>query len=383
MLSGAADFIPKDNLKRFVPAVKRELKKYSQYQKQKIKATEHEEKFKSLAKTTDGIVWEADSDSLALEYVSPQIQNILGFPPDYWYENAEVWRNRVYKDDLERVVEFYNSLKEGSFYHIEFRIIRSDGSILWVKDSAAKYTSASGQKVLRGLLVDITEQKRKEIQLKQLLEEKENLLLEVHHRVKNNLAIVSGMMQLQMYSEGDERVRERLMDSVGRIKTMASIQETLYKSKSFTSLKIDEELNNLLEEIQSQFDPEYNIQVDLSTKEVELNVNQGIPLALIVFEIVSNAMKHAFNGINEPKIKVILKNLKDSVTLKIEDNGVGLPNEINKFEETKTLGLTITSALCEQIGAVPKLEFDENGTRFEISFVKSSRKGSSNAMLQN
>ncbi|MDZ7716402.1 MAG: PAS domain S-box protein [Balneolaceae bacterium] len=258
---------------------------------------------------------------------------------------------------------------------------RADGSCFDVE-----YTSnpmiEDGE--IKGAVVafsDIAERKQHERALNESLKEKETLLMEIHHRVKNNLAVVSGMMQLQAMEEESEEFKNKLLDSVARIHTMASIHELLYKSESFSKLAFDENIKRLVKtliETMRKEDKKINVKYDLTP--VNLNINQAIPCSLIVNEIVTNITKHAFTDQNKGEIFVKVYG-EDTLVVEIEDNGKGLPDNFNKNKNGLGLGLQLIETLATQLNAKYDYSTLEKGTKFKLEFEKADLKGTGNALL--
>lgn len=228
---------------------------------------------------------------------------------------------------------------------------------------------------------DINERQEYMRRLKESLIEKETLLMEIHHRVKNNLAVVSSMMQLQAMEEEDESLQKKLYDSVVRIRTMVTIHELLYESGNFAKINFSRNLEKLVTMITDTIQNEGIINVTYRCEELELNVNQAIPVSLIVNEVVTNTIKHAFTGRKEGEIKLGVDLLYDNqVLVKVEDDGRGLPSS---FDEKKTsLGMQLISVLCDQINATYSYKNRSGGgTIFEMQFEKMVMKGIGNAHL--
>lgn len=199
------------------------------------------------------------------------------------------------------------------------------------------------------------------------LNEKEILLAEIHHRVKNNLAVISGMLQMQSFKEPNEEIQKKLMDSTLRIKSMANIHEQLYQSHSFSNLSFDEGLKNLVQTILDTMDSGSKINTTFELDPIELNINKAIPCSLIVNEVITNSIKHAFNGQNKGHIYVKLTKEDHEVNLQIKDNGVGFSE--SEVEYT-SLGMELISTLSLQLEADHSYQSikDGEGSVFEIRF---------------
>ncbi len=227
---------------------------------------------------------------------------------------------------------------------------------------------------------DITDTKQQEANLRESLREKEMLLSEIHHRVKNNLAIVSSLMELQAFNSKNEEVYDSLIKSVLRIKSMAEIHEQLYESSSFSKLKFSVSLKNLIDKIVHVMKKKTDVELRYNLSSIELNINQSVPCSLLVNEVVTNILKHGFKNLQSGLIEVDLSEEDNIVTLKITDNGIGLPQD---FEENtdSTMGMKLIDLLTEQVEGKKKLYSDGNGTTFLLTFEKTDAKGAANALL--
>ncbi len=226
-------------------------------------------------------------------------------------------------------------------------------------------------------LIDITERKRNEKLIKSSLKEKEVLLREIHHRVKNNLQIISTLLSMQADETDNEEIIEFYTESQNRIQTMALIHENLYKSSDISSISIKNYLNSLLNDIMYSYGVlNDRIKLEIDTEDYLLNIETAVPCGLIINELVSNSIKYAFpddkNGIiNVSLHEISLKHenggkKERKFKLTVKDNGIGLPNDF-KIEKSTSLGLHLVTALTEQLEGNIKLEKKE-GTTFIIVF---------------
>jgi PAS domain S-box-containing protein len=214
---------------------------------------------------------------------------------------------------------------------------------------------------------DITEKKIAEIELKKSLEEKEVLLKEVHHRVKNNMQVISSILNLQSAYINDEKILNILRESQNRIRAMASIHERLYQTKNFSDIRFASYVKNLAENLINTYElTDKTVELSCKLDEVYLTLTTSIPCGLIINELISNSLKYAFEGRKKGRISIVLRKNDGKVTLIIEDNGVGIPESIN-FRKTESLGLQLVNTLVEQIEGSIKLD-REKGTAFTIMF---------------
>ena len=268
-------------------------------------------------------------------------------------------------DDVQRIRQHIDKIMNGETGPIQADLTRKDRSKVPFLFSAISFKN-NEKTYLLGTGQDISDQVEQQRKLKNLLSEKEVLLQEVHHRVKNNLAIISGFLQLQEIVSDHERTKSVLMSNYNRVKSMALIHEELYKAKDFTGLEFDHYLELMLKELrQTVADPDKDIDLILDSEPLYMNLNQAVPLALIINELVSNAYTFAFEGRTEGRIMVGVKEEDGTIKVSVKDDGVGLPENF-KFEETPTLGTTIVMSYSKQLKADVSIESD-HGTHIQLT----------------
>ncbi len=222
--------------------------------------------------------------------------------------------------------------------------------------------------ILQQAQTEITQRQKAEVELRSALAEKEVLLKEIHHRVKNNLQIVSSLLQLQSHTLSDPEVIRVLRDSQNRIDSISLIHKNLYTAPNIGQLDVADYIQNLATSllISYQVSPT-NIGLETDIDSVSLNVDQAIACGLIINELISNALKHAFPNQQVGNIIIKLRNLGDSIEMIIRDNGVGFPSNVN-WRDTNSLGLSLVYDLVtEQLEGTITLE-NHHETVFKITF---------------
>ncbi len=200
----------------------------------------------------------------------------------------------------------------------------------------------------RGIIVDISELKNAEEKIIASLKEKEVLLQEIHHRVKNNMQIISSLLSLQATHTCNEEAVEILEESKGRVKAMAMIHEKLYNNPNLHELNTGEYLKNLVPDIlKSYSNISNNVTTNIDVDEIYLNIETALPLGLLVNELVSNSIKHAFPG-GKGNIIVKLEKTGEEYMLMVSDDGTGLPDDVDPFN-APTLGLQLVMSLSAQL----------------------------------
>lgn len=217
---------------------------------------------------------------------------------------------------------------------------------------------------------DITERKKIEEQVKTSLREKEVLLREIHHRVKNNLQIISSLLSLQSAHIKDKKYTEMLKESQNRVKSMALIHEKLYQSEDIANVNCESYIKSLVEGLVRSYGTNTgNIALEIEVSDISLGIDAAIPCGLIVNELVSNALKHAFPDGRKGVIKIRLHSIGDKVQLLVSDDGVGMPETVD-FRTTESLGLRLVTILAEdQLNGEIHLD-RQNGTAFSVIFGK-------------
>lgn len=216
---------------------------------------------------------------------------------------------------------------------------------------------------------DITQKKKQAEKINESLKEKELLLKEIHHRVKNNLQIISSIINLQSASIQDEQIVEILRESKNRIYTMATIHENLYQSEQFSSIQFNSYLKKLVGNILSSYNSTtLNITVHYHLEDIELSLDQAIPCGLIVNELLTNVVKYAFPDRDKGELTIELYQDNRKIKLIFADNGIGLPDDLD-IQQTTTLGLQLVSTLINQLDGEFKLS-TKKGTNFLITFDK-------------
>ena len=244
--------------------------------------------------------------------------------------------------------------------------LRKDGSEFPVEIGLNPIETDDGTMVLSAI-VDISDRKQKEESIRQALREKDLLLSEVHHRVKNNLQIVYSLLDLQSAQMTDPVVIEMLRDSQNRVRSMALIHQTLYQSKDFARVDFANFLESLLPNLMSSYSIAADrIKLSIKIADVYLPLNQAIPCGLIVNELISNALKHAFPGVVDGQIIVESHLGKDNdILLSVSDTGIGLKEAAT--DSSPGLGLTLVRMLASQLHGQVDIH-RSNPTRFDLTF---------------
>jgi len=225
-----------------------------------------------------------------------------------------------------------------------------------------------GDKMVLSLLRDITRRKESEAQLRKSLNEKELLLKEIHHRVKNNLMVISSLLNLQSKYIKDKAALEVFRESQRRARSMALIHTMLYQSTDLKCINFGDYITKLTQELFRTYVTSDNIQLNLDVGDILLDINTSIPLGLIVNELVSNSLKHAFPHGETGEITVKFHKNNDHYTFQVADTGIGFPEDLD-FQKTNSLGMRLVNTLTNQVDG--KIELNTTrGTCFTINFTE-------------
>jgi PAS domain S-box-containing protein len=336
-------------------------------QKSEKQLEDSEEKYRSIFENT-GTAMIITDENMTITLANRTFKNILNQKGNQ-IEGKLNWIEMLVPDDREKI-EIYHKIDENKdvnsaivpkTYEVQSMI---NGDLI---DFFATFEFIPGTKSSLISLIDITDRKKSERLLKTSLKEKELLLREIHHRVKNSLQIISSLLTLQASEFDDNLIIEKYKETENRIHTIALIHENLYQSTDISNIDFKNYLEILIDDIMYSYKVDRKmIKTMLDLNDYELGIETAIPVGLIINELVSNALKHAFKSSEKGEIRVVLEKFDDTYALTVQDNGIGLPNNIVP-ENSKSLGLMLVNALVTQLEG--KMSFDvKNGTSFKITF---------------
>jgi PAS domain S-box-containing protein len=327
-----------------------------------------EEKYRGIFENSSEGIFQTTRDGRFIS-CNPATAAILGYdsPAEVIASITDIG-SQLYVNP-ERRRELYELMLRGSAvksFEVEF--YRKDGSRLWVVLSTRPFFNDRKEIVhVDGVLQDIAERKRAEEQIRASLREKEILLKEIHHRVKNNLQIISSMLHLQSKRICDREILSALKESQNRIDTMALIHEKLYRSEDLAVIPMPGYVRDLLANLYISFGiNEEEIKTEIRVADVGLNVSTAIPCGLIINELVTNCLKHAFPAGGKGDIVLSLQPSDGRYELVVSDNGVGFPDSVD-FMNTSSLGLQLVTSLTDQLDGTIELD-RSRGTTFAITF---------------
>jgi PAS domain S-box-containing protein len=334
-----------------------------------------ESKYKTMINNIPGMIYRACADWSA-EIISGS-EVICGYTEKELNSKEENWLSIIHYDDKERVFEESSKLAQGQKDLVQtYRIITKSGDIRWVEDRKTSFFPEEGEfKGIDGIVFNITERMQAEEALRSSLKDKEVLLREVHHRVKNNLQAITSLLRLQSTKIKEKQYADILKDSQSRIKSMALVHEKLYHSGDFAEVDFNSYVKALVNSLFRSYGVNpAKIALRVEVDDVSLELDSAIPCGLIINELVSNALKYAFPEDRKGEVRVVLGSTKeDEFMLTVSDNGAGMPEHID-FRNTESLGLHLVTMLAEdQLHG--KIELNSvGGTKYHITFKKAGEK---------
>jgi PAS domain S-box-containing protein len=343
------------------------------------KIRKSEELFRNLFLKAPAAIVMVDPDN-KIQNVNKSFEDLFGYSEEE-IEGRDIDEVIVPEEEYEDAPKMPSTSDKYAMdsFHKEARRLTKGGTLVDVFVAAIPVFVDDEPLAGFGMYIDITEQKKYEEEIYTSLKEKHVLLQEIHHRVKNNLAVVSGLLQLQIYETDDPVIQETLRESENRIQTMALIHEKLYNSQNLARISCDSYIGELVETIRTTIGTEKNIAVKTDIADVELNINKAVPFALLVNEVVTNSFKHAFKDRDRGNINIDLQKSEGKIHAHIRDDGSGLPDGFST-EEKDSLGMTLIDNFARQLEADWELGSDD-GTYIDITFDPRGTKSSTDPRI--
>lgn len=347
---------------------------------------QHEQLLQSMMDQASSIIYVKDKDG-KFRFANDEFRKVFGLQGVTIVGASEdilLEKQRLAADyEIKNIQQLeHKTLQKGEPIELE-KTLTLDGKKRTFIMSKVPLKSVEGYKdCVCSILTEITDRKRMENRLRESLEEKEVLLMEIHHRVKNNLAIISSIMQLQAIETENQEMYTALMNAQGRIHSIAIIHELLYQSESFSQVSLNENITKLVDHISSTIQSGTDITLNTDIHDIYLNVNQAIPCALVMNELLTNIYKYAFEGRKRGTINLKLKQDGDQIKLTVSDDGVGLPNDF-KLKDPHSLGVKLMSVLTRQLDGELSFESEKGeGATFQLTFTKQDKKGAASSYLK-
>lgn len=364
---------PDDELLQMVATLGSQLGQFLERKHAEEALREGEERLRIALQAGQMGTWEWDITTGQVTW-SETLEAIHGIAPGMFPGTYEAYCSDIHPEDRDRVTDtIAKTLAEGSDHWITYRIVLPDDRVRWVEGRGRLFVDDDemGRPVrMSGVCMDITDRKHAEDQLKASLREKEVLLREVHHRVKNNLQVISSLLSLQAGFIEDPKGQAMFADCRYRIHSMALIHQSLYQSESMAQIDFGAYLHALARDLFRAYaiDGE-RIRLAASVDNIPLTIDTAVPCALLAHELVSNCLKHAFPHEQAGHIWVMFRRQPDGkLQLQVRDNGVGLPDAVTP-DTVESFGLQLVDILREQLRATLELQ-RRPGTTVTITFTE-------------
>ena len=349
-----------------------------------------EARYRTLVEQIPAVTFIAALDGGGLNeiYVSPQIETLLGYTQKEWVEDPVLWYERLHPDEKERWnFEAARTLLLDEPFRGTYRFVARSGKTVWVHGEIKVVRDPAGRPLfMHGVGFDVTETKLAEVEraeaheelerrvaartaaLQRSLAEKEVLLREVHHRVKNNLQVISSLFNLQSRDLTDPATLAVFRESQHRIRAMAMIHEHLYRSTDLASVDLAQYVRSLGGALEAAYRSRPDqVKLVFALESVTLAIDQAVPCGLVLNELIANAFEHGFPGDREGSVTLHLRRERGDVVLVVADDGVGLPPGAD-VRAQPSLGLRLVTTLVEhQLGGEVTVESGP-GARFAVRF---------------
>ena len=331
------------------------------------KLEESEERFRRLIHSSDDIIFTLNNSLFHTGVYGKWMEPLGKKAEDYLGKTVIEIHGKKLGEYQEE--QFRKALR-GHDVVYEWEDERPDG-VVHFQTKVSPMRREDGQIIgLVGIARDITDTRKLQLQLKRSLKEKNILIAEIHHRVKNNMAIISSLLNLQSGYAGGHETRDLLLETESRVRAMALVHELVYEGDNFTEMAMRDLLQRLVNLLSRSFEqPGRNITTSLESDDITLDMSSSIPLALLVNELITNAWKHGFPNGADGKIHVSFLRKNGKFVLSVSDTGGGLSDEqLRELERPSSFGYTIIHGLVQQINGTMQHENSNGGLKVSIRF---------------
>lgn len=329
---------------------------------------ESEDKYRTLFESDPDYTILLGLDGVLLD-INPAAEQVIDLSRDELLGKHFLELDVLFKENFDKYINLLDNVKKhGDVGSFETEIMDKNGEIRWIRIISTIINKGKKNGYILVIGSDITERKLAEEELKSSLKEKDLLIKEIHHRVKNNLQIITSLLDLQKpYVNEDPIALNVLKGSKNRVISMAMIHEMLYQSKDINHINISSYTQNLITYLFHSYASGNDIKPVLNIEDFYMNIETSTPLGLIISELVSNSLKHAFPERKAGEITITLQNHNTYFELTISDNGIGFPEDIDFRNIKSSLGLKLVNSLINQLDGTIELDKSQ-GTQYTIKF---------------
>ncbi len=324
-----------------------------------------------LQKVSDqlpGVLYEVEDlgDNLKFTFTSDGYEAFAGPEASLTYPQSMEDIHPEDRDELEE--KMFSAIENRDSFQAEYRYLQDDGTVVWARAQSEPYQKSDGTYAWIGVIIDITELKKTQESLEQALEEKETLLQEVHHRVKNNMDIISSMLKLQLKTVGNPELEKLLQECLNRIQSMALVHRMLHEGKQPGHLNLKSYGNRIVERIWTAYEPtEIDVGREVRFDDVPIEHDLAIPCGLILNELISNALLHAFEDRSRGHVDIRLVREENHYELSVSDDGIGLPDEFDPVDSGHLGYRLVRSLVRNNLQGEMEIKMNE-GTTVHICF---------------
>ena len=372
MKLGARDYITKtpnmvDMLTHRINSIIHDMELEKELMQAKEALIDSERKYRKLFDIANDAIFVADAETGNLTYANKKAQELIGRPLE---KIIGMHQSQLHpKEDANRYRKIFEQhIQDGTAITENVFVLNKDKNKIPVEISAS-VTEIGGKKFIQGIFRDVTERKQIEKQLKTSLREKEVLFRELHHRTKNNMQVISSLLNIQSAFINNEQVSKIFRETQSRIRSISLVHEKLYQSEDMSNINLYDYIKDLANTLLSGYRMNSEqISLEFDADDVLISIDTAISCGLITNEIITNSLKYAFGDNGTGSIRVVIQTMEDSnIELRISDNGIGLPDGFD-FDNTKTLGLKLVKKLAENqlFGTIDVIS--GKGTEFIIKF---------------
>jgi len=325
-----------------------------------------ETRFKHIINNLNDVIFNIDFHG-TIQFISDSITTLTGYSKEKLIGTNFI--DYIHPDDIIGLQNRFKEALEGKLIPYQYRLIKNDGSIIWVKSSSRPmFFNDSNITGLSGVLNDISAEKAAKEKIQNLLNEKDILLKEVHHRIKNNMNIVSSLLSLQARNFDDDNVKIAFQNSSSRVQSMMVLYDKLYKSNNFQNMSLKNYLLPLIHEISSLYSYSDKIKIHQEIMEVDLPIKILTNIGIIINELLSNSLKHAFIQYKSGNIFITTRSIDEkTIEMRIRDDGIGYPEDLIK-NKNDNFGMQLIKILVQQLHG--KIDFNnDNGANSIFSFT--------------
>lgn len=338
--------------------------------KRRMQIEESEEKYRLLFELSPQYILISNMEGEIYD-VNEHVSEFTGLEKDKLRGKSIFDLNLLLPEKIDEARDLLKIIREGGKVPpYETRILDPMGNERHVK-IFSKPISVNGEDLVIFVIQDLTDIKEAQRELEKALEEKDLLLKEIHHRVKNNLMIISSLLSLQARYLKDKEALEIFKESENRARSMALIHERLYRSSNLKEIDMMDYLQTLARGIFTSYAPP-GVELKFDIDKIKMDIEVAIPVGLIVNELITNSFKHAFPNGGGGEVNLKLKSLDGRILLEVSDNGIGFPEDLD-WRNTESLGLQLVKSLADQINAEVQM-ISDNGTSFRLTIPEISSK---------